>query len=284
MKTPVTDAHVHPAFLESICATDEQLGFCRGVYGMPKTNRATLEEVFADDDVAEVDRMFLLPLDLTTTHGGAAGTNEDVHRLVKAAPERFVGFASVDPHRNDASQVVEHAFRDLGLRGLKLHPSKQRFLPSSGEMRPLYELCVQYDRPIIFHSGMSAEPDTLAEYARPLNFERVAYEFPKLRLCLAHFGWPWVQETCMLLLKYPNVYTDTAFWYFDSTQEFFGHVFGTDMGPHWIDRSFRHQVMFGSNTPRFGVIRMIRALKQLDMRPTTLDLILRENATRFLGE
>jgi uncharacterized protein len=283
MKNPVVDAHVHPAFFEQVCSSDEQLRLCRAIFGLHKTGRSTLEEVLTDNDVAAVDRMILLPLDLTTTLGGSAATNEDVCRLVETEPDRFIGFASVDPHRGDALEVVEHSFRDLDLKGLKLHPSRQLFSPDSPEMWPLYELCVAYDRPIIFHAGMSAEPDTLSKYAHPMNFESVAHSFPQLRFCLAHCGWPWVRETCMLLFKYPNVYADTAFWYFDSPQEFFEQVFAKDMGPHWIDRSFRHQLMFGSNAPRFGVARMIRALRELEMRPSTLELVLGGNATRFLG-
>jgi predicted TIM-barrel fold metal-dependent hydrolase len=220
---------------------------------------------------------------VTTTHGGAAATNEGVRNLVDTAPDRFIGFASVDPHRPDALEVLEYAFRDLELKGLKLHPPRQAFHPDGPELRPLYELCVKYDRPIIFHSGVSMEPGTSAKYAHPMNFESVAREIPELRFCLAHFGWPWVRETCMLLLKYPNVYADTALWYFDTPEEFYEQVFTKDMGSHWIDRSFRHQVMFGSDAPRFGALRLIEALRDFDMRESSRELILGGNAARFLG-
>ena len=61
---------------------------------------------------------------------------------------------------------------------------------------------MKYDKPILFHAGLSWQPDTLTRYAHPLAFEEVALTFPRLRFCLAHMGWPWVQETCMLLIKY----------------------------------------------------------------------------------
>jgi predicted TIM-barrel fold metal-dependent hydrolase len=44
---------------------------------------------------------------------------------------------------------------------------------------------------------------------------------PKIKICLAHFGWSWCREVAMLMLKYPNVYTDTGALYFDSTPEFY---------------------------------------------------------------
>ena len=166
---------------------------------------------------------------------------------------------------------------------MKLHPSKQRFYPDDEAMDPIYEMCVRYNKPILFHAGVSMEPGTLTKYAHPLRFEETAYRFPKLRICLAHFGWPWVKETCMLMLKYRNIYTDTAMLYFDNPKEFYAQSLGVDIGPHWIDRSLRHQVMFGSDEPRLEMLRMIRAIREMDIRESTKELILGENALRFLN-
>ena len=51
----------------------------------------------------------------------------------------------------------------------------------------------------------------------------------------------------------------------------------------WIDRSLRHQVMFGSNNPRFEQIRMAQAIQELGFRESTLELIMGKNAIEFLG-
>ena len=117
----------------------------------------------------------------------------------------------------------------------------------------------------------------------------------RLRICLGHFGWPWIRETAMLLLKYPNVYADTAALYFDNAREFYTQCFTRDIPFYtqcftrdipltWIDRSLRHQVMFGSDNPRFEQIRMAEALGTLGLRDSTLELIRGENALVFLGE
>lgn len=182
--------------------------------------------------------------------------NEEIRRLVDMAPDRFIGFAGVDPMAPGAAEALEHAFGDLGLAGLKLHPSRQHFRPSDERLKPIYDICEQYRRPIIFHSGLSWEPNTLTKYSRPMEFEELAATRPGLKICLAHFGWPWVQETAMLMLKYPNVYADTGLLYFDNALEFYKRVFNHDIPATWIDRSLRHQVMFGSNNPRFEQIRM----------------------------
>jgi len=279
----VIDAHVHPGFLMQTNALDEKtLTFRQNAMGLYKTDEIEVEAWENMCEYAKINKLFLLPLDLTTTEGGCVGTNDEVEALVKSYPGRFIGFASVDPHREDALDVLEKAFTKQNLMGLKLHPSKQKFYPSDEIMNPIYELCLKYNRPIIFHSGVSMEPGTLVKYSHPLEFEEIASKYPKLRICLAHFGWPWVKETCMLMLKYRNVYTDTAMLYFDNPKEFYAQCLGVDIGPHWIERSLRHQVMFGSDEPRLEMLRMIRAIREMDMRESTKDMILGENALHFL--
>ena len=283
MKYPVIDMHVHPAFYETVCESEKQERFARDMYGLYKTGIFPEEVVFRQMECAGIDKAVLLPLDLTTVYQGVLGTNEQVKRLVGMYPDRFIGFASVDPHREDAEEVLREAFGRHRLSGLKLHPAKQRFYPMDDCMERIYSICEEYHKPIIFHSGMSAAPDALSKYAEPKLFEELAYLHPKLKFCLAHFGWPWIQETCMLMLKYPNVYADTALLYFDNAPEFYAQSFTVDMGRHWIDRSLRHQIMFGSDDPRLEMIRMKKAIEKLDMRQSTIELILGGNALEFLG-
>ena len=133
------------------------------------------------------------------THGGWFVSNDQIKQLVDFAPDRFIGFASVDPRRPDALEVLVHAFKNQKLAGLKLNPSKQAFYPDDPMMDPIYKKCLEYNKPIMFHSGMSWDPDCLIKYAEPINFEEVAVKYPELRICLAHFGWPWAVETLTLI-------------------------------------------------------------------------------------
>lgn len=278
------DAHVHPAFIEELNLGEEKYLRNAQEMGLYKTEAFGLRQWDADMAESGIDKLFLLPLALPESRGGALVTNSQIADLVRLRPGKFVGFASVDPHSAAAAEELEYAFAQLGLKGLKLHPSKQLFSPSDELLTPLYEICLRYDKPIIFHAGVSMEPGTLTKYSHPLEFEEVAFRYPKLRMCLAHFGWPWVREVCMLMLKYPNVYTDTAMLYFDDPRQFYHQCLEVDIGPGWIDRSLRHQIMFGSDDPRLEQRRMIKALQNMDMRESTRELIFGGNALEFIGE
>ena len=280
----IIDMHIHPIFYEAVCKDKEELEFRKNAFGVFKQSPYGYDEMFAEMDYAHVDKAALLPLDVTTTEGGQIVTNDQIAVLVKDHPERFIGFASVDPHREDALEVLEHAFRDLELKGIKLNPAKQKFFPDDPIMNPMYELCIRYNRPIIFHAGLSWEPNTITEYAYPLKFERVATRYPQLRMCLAHFAWPFVREMVMLMIKYPNVYTDTSVLYLDSPEESIARLFTVDMGPLWVDRALYRQIMFASNGPRFRQFKILRALEKIPMRDYAREGIYYKNALRFLGE
>jgi predicted TIM-barrel fold metal-dependent hydrolase len=279
----VIDVHYHPAFFTEVCAEEKLADLRRNSMAYYKTPRCSVEHIKERMTSSGVDKCFLLPHDYSTIDGDKV-SNDEIKKLVDIGEGRFYGFASIDPNDKNVLASLEYAFKTLKLSGLKLHPSKQKFYPNDEDMFPIYEMCEKYNKPIIFHSGFSWQPNTLAKYSQPLNFEEVAIKFPKLRICLAHMGFPWVKETAMLLLKYPNVYADTSVLFFDSAKEFYEFLFTKEIGIGWLDRSIRHQVMFGSNMPRFEEMRMLSALESLGLRQETIDLITCRNALEFLGE
>lgn len=280
----VIDIHVHPAFFKPINGDEKKEELRHNELNLHKNGTCTLQHFFNKLNCAKIDKAVLLPEDYSSSmNGEVLVSNEEIRKLVDMAPHRFIGFASVDPHDEKAGEKLEYAFTKLDLKGLKLHPSRQNFHPSDPIMNDIYDLCVKYNKPIIFHCGLSFEKNALTKNCHPLDFEKLAEERSDLRFCLAHFGWPWCREVAMLMLKYPNVYTDTSALYFDSAKEFYTQMLTKDVPVTWIDRSLRHQVMFGTNDPRFEMIRMSKAIDELGFRESTLRLIKGQNAIDFLG-
>ena len=279
----VIDAHVHAGFVKKGEIPSAELRFRQNVMGLYKTDQIEVEMWRKMMKYGKIDKVFLLPLDVTVSRGGCVGTNEEVWELMSDHPDMFFGFASVDPNRTDMMEVLEKAFCEQDLYGLYLHPALQNFRPSDESMEPVYQFCEEHNKPVIFHTGISMEPGARLGQGHPLEYEEVAARHPKLRICLSQFGWPWVREVCALMLKYRNIYTDTAMLYFDNPKEFYAQALGTDIGPKWIHRSLRHQVMFGSSEPRLEQLRMLRAVREMDMRDSTKEMILGKNAMDFLN-
>lgn len=277
------DMHVHPAFYEPICQDAEMVRMRHEKLQIHRNSAAPLDDVKNKMDCAGIDKLCLLPMDVSSVDGKALVTNEEIASLIAMEPQRFIGFAGVDPLADDACGKLEYAFDELKLKGLKLNLGRLHCYPDDERLEAVYQFCESRRKPIVFHSGLSWEPGCVAKYCRPMEFEEIVQRHPDLKICLAHFGWPWVQETAMLMIKYPNVYADTGVLYFDSALEFYKKLFTQDIPVTWIDRSLRHQVMFGSDAPRFEQLRMAKALDRLGFRESTLELIKGQNALEFIG-
>jgi len=278
------DFHTHPLLVREMFQRNPDLHrIARDVFFI-RNNPQPLETFHLELDVAGLERAVLLPIDCRTTRGCQVYSNEEIATLC-AMSERFIGFASVDPHRPQAVAELEEAVKRLGLRGLKLAPSIQEFYPDDKELAyPLYAKAEELGIPLVMHSGMTWEPGAQAKYSQPLLLEDVAHDFPGLNLVIAHFAWPWVLDAAMLALKYPNVYLDTSCLYFDNPKDFLAYVMTKQLPLSLIEKGLRHKVVFGSNYPRVEIKNMAKALRSLGLSEGCLDLIFCQNAKRLLGE
>lgn len=279
----IIDIHTFPGFFEEICQDPEKVEFRREQYFLYKQHVWPLKLFITQMEAAGIDKAVISAEDITTRAGSTIVSNKEVKTLVDIYPERLIGFASVDPKRPDATEVLEKAFTELKLVGLKLSPAIQYFMPNDPMMKPIYEICIKYNKPILFEAGMTWVKNSPSKYSNPLLFEDVAIEYPELRICLGHFGWPWTRETAMLILKYPNIYADTALLYFDSPKQFFKTTFNDQLGEYWIDRVLYDKVLFGSTYPRIEQKRMVGAVDALTLRSHQRKMVLGLNAMKFLG-
>lgn len=279
----VIDIHTFPGFFEEICKDKEKIEYRREQYFLYKQHVWPLSLFITQLDAAGIDKAVISAEDIKTREGSEIVSNEEVRQLVNIYPDRLIGFASVDPYREDALEVLEKAFTELKLSGLKLSPAIQHFMPNDKMMEPIYELCIKYNKAILFESGMTWVKNSPSKYSNPLLFEDVAIKYPELRMCLGHFGWPWIRETAMLILKYPNLYADTALLYFDSPKQFFQTTFNDQLGEYWIDRMLYDKVLFGSTYPRIEQKRMVKAVDTLSLRPLQREMVMGLNALKFIG-
>ncbi|NLS75905.1 MAG: amidohydrolase [Chloroflexi bacterium] len=277
------DFHTHPLLVEEMIARYPDLArIARDVFYI--RNRAQpLETFLLELDVAGLERAVLLPIDTTRTRGCQIYSNEQIAELCRMC-DRFIGFASVDPYRPDAPEVLARAVGDLGLRGLKLAPGIQEFYPDDRRFFPLYEKAAELGVPILFHAGMTWEPGAQAKYGHPSRFEDIAHDLPQLNVVLAHLAWPWVLEAAALAAKYPNLCLDTSALYFDNPRDFVRFAMAEQVPLTLWERSLRKQLLFGSNYPRVEVKNMAWAVRALGLSDDCQRLVFADNARRLLGE
>ncbi len=96
----------------------------------------------------------------------------------------IVGFGTIDFKSKDLRAEVDRV-ADMGFKGIKLHPAYQQFAINSEEAFKVYERAEELGLFISFHCGMHWY--RLAD-VRPILFDEVAWNFPKLRFSMEHLG------------------------------------------------------------------------------------------------
>jgi predicted TIM-barrel fold metal-dependent hydrolase len=277
------DIHTHPVMVKELFDSDYELGKrINEIYGFCFPPQP-LNLFFREMDEAGIDQAILLPIDVTSSHGGCIITNRQISWLVEKNP-RLVGFASVDPgNKSSPEQLIEDVTK-FGLRGLKLDPSLQCFYPNDKLIAyPIYEACRELAIPVLLHMGMSWSPIGLANYSNPINMEEVFIKFGDINFILAHFAWPWVDEAVMLAIKYPNVYIDTSILYSGTPSEAISRIFENQIGMNVIKQSLSKKIVFGSNYPRVDMRRSAKAIQNLQLDWEVYENITQNNARRLLG-
>jgi predicted TIM-barrel fold metal-dependent hydrolase len=228
-------------------------------------------------------RAVIFMIDIESASGHPYPGNEIVAEAVRRHPDVFVGFASVDPRRGAAAvRELERSVRELGLRGVKLHPGLQGFQPDEREYGPLWAKCQQLGVPAIFHTGhtgigagVPGGGGVRLRYCRPIHLDDVAAEYPRLQIVMAHPAWPWHEEQIAVALHKPNVWIDLSGW----SPKYFPPA-----TVQYANTLLQDRVLFGSDYPVISPERWLHVFGAAPFKDEVRPKILIENARRLLGE
>jgi len=249
-------------------------------YFRSERGRETIEEMYEKFTKLDIFAV-IFGVDSETTSGNPYHGNDYTASIVQKYPDRFMGFASVDPHKGKAAvRELERSVRELGLRGLKLHPISQAFFPNDIRFYPLWEKCAELGVPVLFHSGQTAVGAGLPsggglklKYAQPIHMDDVAADFPDLTIIMAHPGVPWQEEQLSVALHKPNVYIDLSGW----SPKYFRPIL-----VQYANSLLQDKVLYGSDYPALQPERWLSDFEQLEIKPEVRQKILLDNAKKLL--
>lgn len=205
---------------------------------------------------------------------GALIGNEEVLELTTTHTDLFVGIASADLRDPVAAvralrlYVTRHGFR--GLRVVQWLWD----LPCTHPLYyPLYAACVDLDVPVCLQVGLTG-PLRSSETGRPLHVERVALDFPDLRIVCGHIGYPWHAEMIAFATKFPNVYIDTSAY---KPRRYPPELVA------YLKAHGRRKVLFGTNYPMLTPADCLAEVDALELDAETRGLFLGGNARRVFG-
>jgi len=270
------DVHVHLESTDDRTATDAAAKKYFGDSGAAR-DATGLAEYYRSRKIAFV--IFAVDEQLT---GRPRVSNEEVVRFAEQNSDVAIPFASIDPNRG--AEGVQEAKRLVSagkVRGLKLHPPIQKFIPNDSLAYPLYEVFAEAQLPVIFHTGhsgigtgMPGGGGVRLKYGHPMPIDDVAVDFPSMPIIMAHPSFPWQDVAISICLHKPNVYIDLSGWspkYFSPTLI------------QYANTLLKNKVLFGSDYPLITPDRWLADFEKIAIRDDVRPLILKENALKLFG-
>ncbi len=166
--------------------------------------------------------------------------HQDLLEIARNSNGLVIPFYAADPRREDLVEQVRKNLVPGRFQGIKIYPNLG-YTPTDPKLMEVYAICQERGAPVMTHcntgglyqAGLTAQD--CAILAHPKNYQPILREFPRLRLCLAHFGgnseWDrqltstvelddnnqtWISYIADMIRsgEYPNLYTDISYTIF----------------------------------------------------------------------
>jgi predicted TIM-barrel fold metal-dependent hydrolase len=258
-----------------------------------KSDDELMESFMADMDRAGVGfavaegRTVHSPNARATKIVGGNVSNDDVEALVKAYPDRFVGFGSVDVGNPAAALKELDRCRARGFAGVAFYNPVQTppLYDDDESLFPIYERCAKLGLIASITGSIMVGPDM--SYSMPIHIQRVALAFPDLRIVIPHGCWPWTNQIVGVLLqgvlfKASQVYIVPDFYLsqrgLPGRQDYIDVV--NDVGGFGINQ----RILYASSYPALSITESAEVIKSTEFRDEqAYAMLLHDNAARLLG-
>lgn len=211
--------------------------------------------------------------------GDYRALNDRVAELV-GRHSHLIGFGAVDPSDGyAAAQEVRRCVEELGLVGVNVQPFASGIHADAAVCYPVYTRCRDYDIPITVHTGINYSSSRSLEFGRPIYLDRVACDFPGIKIVMNHAGWPWVPEAVAIARKHPDVYLEIG----GISPKYIGRErTGWEVFLQFANSLLSDQVLFATDS-MLPFARAVEEAKQLPLKPETIEKLMGANASRLLG-
>jgi predicted TIM-barrel fold metal-dependent hydrolase len=215
-------------------------------------------------DEAGIDRAVIM------TYTDLPGANPDALDYIVASaasyPERLIPFVRLNPSYTDQMPELLRRSVELGVRGVKLHPTTTIAHPAGDATVALLRACAELALPVLFHCG--DDP-----YTTPQALGLAAERAPECTIVMGHMGGYFhANDAIEVALRHPNLVLETS-----------------AMPYPWLiaealERVGVERVVFGSDGPGCNPALELEKIRGLGLDAREFALVAGGNALRLLGE
>lgn len=173
--------------------------------------------------------------------------------------------------------------KDGLVRGLKLYPGYEPFYPHDKRLQVVYELALEFDVPVMIHSGDTYAPTGRVRYSHPLEIDDVAVDYPDLKIVICHLGNPWIRDCMEVVYKNKNAYTDISGLVLGSFEDKFEKFMLQQVREMILYAGEPRYLLYGTDWPICTMKSYLKFVRSLELPEKSLDRIMWRNAAEVFN-
>ncbi|MDP4182187.1 MAG: amidohydrolase family protein [Bacillota bacterium] len=184
----------------------------------------------------------------------------------------IIAFGSIHPDYKDWKNELKR-IKELGLKGIKLHPDYQLFYIDEKRMYPIYESLFDLGLMLVFHAGRDISVPGPC-HCTPEMLMKLNKDFKGSKIIAAHMGSFSYWDDVERYIVGTDIYIDTSYCL---------GVMNAEQAKRIILDHGYEKVLFASDSPWTDQMEEITNLKSLELGAEVENAILGLNALKLLG-
>jgi hypothetical protein len=182
-------------------------------------------------------------------------------------------------HR-DIRLISEYLEQGL-IKGLKFYPGYEPFYPDDSRLKVMYEMAIEYDVPVMFHSGDTYAPTGKVKYSHPIHIDDLAVDYPDLKIVICHIGNPWIKDCMEVVYKNRNVYADISGLVLGDFSEKFERYMKNEIEEMITYAGDPNYLLYGTDWPLCNMKSYLKFMDQLELADDKKERIFWKNAAQL---
>lgn len=190
------------------------------------------------------------------------------------------GISYLNYKEKDLREMADY-LRSGEIKGFKLYPGYEPFYPHDKRLQVIYELAIEFDIPVMFHSGDTYTPKGKIRFSHPLHIDDVAVDFPELKIVICHVGNPWIRDCMEVVYKNKNVYADFSGLVLGDFSDKFERYMKEQLEEMILYAGEPEYLLYGTDWPISTMKSYLNFMRQLDLTDDKKELIYWKNAAKL---
>ena len=238
----------------------------------------SLELFIAEMDEAGVDKGVLV--------GRQAGhrivSNDDIAELRDRYPDRFpVALAGINGSDVVAAvEEIKRTIKGMRFKGIAIDPGwcVPPLYVDDKRIYPIYAKCAELGGVLYLTCSLMQGPDI--SYAEPARIQRVANDFPTLKIVVVHGAFPFTNEMLGVMIA------NSALGNLWVLPDFFQFIPGFAGAHDWVDAANHYlsdRILYASSYPVRPLKQSLEEFRRFSYESDVLENLLAKNAANLFG-